>query len=48
MTSQEKLRNNLSLNSTHHMSCNQSHTTNFYPDKKLNIVSSYAHIPMKK
>lgn len=50
MTSQERLGKNQSMNSTHHMSYNQSQATNFYQEGRPNtsVLLSYAHLPMAK
>ena len=50
MSSMSKFRKNHSLNSTHHMSCNQSYATNFQGDLQQNqsVMLNYAHIPMQK
>ena len=50
MDSQERISKNQSMISTHHMSCNQSNTTNFYDSHRPNtsVLLSYAHISLPK
>lgn len=50
MSSEDRFRKNQSMISTHHMSCNQSHATNFYTENRPNtsVLLSYAHIKMPK
>lgn len=52
-SSSERFRKNQSMNSTHHMSCNHSHATNFFPEGALHSNANecllcYSHIPMSK
>jgi len=50
MSSQDRFRKNQSMNSTHHMSCNHSNTTNFYIGNKPKTatVVNYSRIPIPK
>lgn len=50
MASVDRVKKNQSMISTHHMSCNQSHATNFYDEHRPNtsVLLSYSHIPMPK
>lgn len=50
MSRDDRVRKNQSMISTHHMSCNQSHATNFYSQHRPNtsVLLSYSHIPMPK
>ena len=50
MLGAERATKNQSMISTHHMSCNHSHPSGFYSDKRPNTSAllSYAHINMPK
>jgi hypothetical protein len=50
MSFKDRVQKNQSMNSTHHMSCNQSYTSNFNSEQRPNTTAllSYAHIPMPK
>jgi hypothetical protein len=50
MSSTNEIKKNQSFNSTNHVTCNQSHATNFYSGNKIadSLIVNYADIPMEK